>query len=93
MSCGGDDLRQSLEELHKMMPEELQEHEAVSSVMSEQLLSSGLACMKEVYGSSEGERVNDSLKELSPRLGYYSTALVYGGIYADCQALTIKDVS
>lgn len=51
----------------------------------------GRQFLVDVYGKEQSKSIERALHTLSPRLGYYSVPLVYGGIYSDTSALTIRE--
>ena len=95
------DSLQALQELHKVMPEhlresangELQDSDTSGKQDETVLASKGRTFLTDVYGQQTGKNIESALYTLSPRLGYYSVPLVYGGIYADTDTLSIRDVS
>lgn len=92
---------EALQELHKSMPDSLKDHslndrtteQFKANLSGEALLHSGRSFLSDVYGTESGRNIEHALGTLSPRLGYYSVSLVYGGIYSDTSALSIRDVS
>lgn len=94
-------MEKSLHELHKAMPEHLRDDpphdqlgdqkdvEAPSSY--ENMQSRGRQFLIDVYGKDQSMNIEKALHTVSPRLGYYSVPLVYGGIYSDTSALSIRE--
>ncbi|BFZ58264.1 hypothetical protein PYCC9005_005326 [Savitreella phatthalungensis] len=84
----------ALQELHKAMPQELRESSVDDTRLQESvgdLQARGSQFLLDVYGQEKAAGIEQALWTLSPRLGYYSVPLVYGGIYADTSALSLKD--
>lgn len=93
------DSLQSLQALHKAMPEHLRENSSDPVNSPEEMmyaaseyLDRGRTFLADVYGKEQGSSIQKALYGLSPRLGHYSVPLVYGCIYADTSALTIRQV-
>lgn len=57
------------------------------------LSQSGRSFLRRVYGDPQAHQIEQTLHRISPRLGYYSVSLVYGGIYSDTKALSTRDVN
>ncbi|CCG80629.1 Putative uncharacterized protein [Taphrina deformans PYCC 5710] len=56
-----------------------------------EFLEQGREFLTEVYGQTQAQHIEDALYTMSPRLGHYAVPLVYGGVYADTTALSIRE--
>ena len=75
------------------MPSQLQEDMLQTHDLTHALEDKGRGFLREVYGDVQAKNIEGALYALSPRLGYYSVPLVYGGIYSDQQAISTREVS
>lgn len=87
------------------MPVNLREHQSsltatpqntdssLHKVAVSDLAKTGSQFLSTVYGTKQGSSIEEALFRLSPNLGIYSVAYVYGGIYADTSTLSVRDVS